>query len=97
MGETRPYLRGKMVDFLGRDFPFEVNHKIVVKLNTGCVQNVVTTWRDGLGRPRLGTDAEDFFPGTGHRDTYPHLDEVHVMNFPIFNVVLFLMNIKLTK
>jgi hypothetical protein len=23
----------------------EVNHKIVVKLNTGCVQNVVATWR----------------------------------------------------
>ncbi len=37
-----------------------LNHKIVVKLNTGCVQNVVTTWRSGLGRPRLGTDAEEF-------------------------------------
>ncbi len=49
--------------------------KIAVKLNTGCVQNVVTTWRGGLGRPRLGTYAEDFFPGTG--DTYPHLDEIH--------------------
>ena len=35
--------------------------KIVVKLNTGCVQNVVTTWHDGLGRPLLGTDAEDHF------------------------------------
>jgi hypothetical protein len=57
-------------------FCSEVNHKIVVKLNTGCVQNVVTTWRGVLGRPRLGTDAEDsFFPGTG--DTYPHLDEIH--------------------
>ncbi len=41
-------------------FCSEVNHKIVVKLNTGCVQNVVTTWRGGLGRPSLGTDAEDF-------------------------------------
>jgi hypothetical protein len=57
-------------------FCSEVNHKIVVKLNTGCVQNVVTTWRGGLGRPRFGTEAEDsFFPGTG--DTYPHLDEIH--------------------
>ncbi len=63
--------------FLGTGrFCSEVNHKIVVKLNTGCVQNVVTTWRGGLGRPRLGTDAEDsFFPGTG--DAYPHLDEIH--------------------
>ncbi len=76
--ERRPYLRGKVVDFLGRTFCSEVNHKIVVKLNTGCVQNVVTTWRVGLGRPRLGTDAEDsFFPGTG--DTYPHLDEIHAL------------------
>jgi hypothetical protein len=57
-------------------FCSEVNHKIVVRLNKGCVQNVVTTRRCGLGRPRLGTDAEDsFFPGTGH--TYPHLDEIH--------------------
>jgi hypothetical protein len=56
-------------------FLSKVNDKIVVKLNTGCVQNVVTTWRSGLGRPRLGTDAEDFVSGTGH--TYPHLDEVH--------------------
>ncbi len=59
-----------MVDFLGLDFPFEVNHKIVVKLNTGCVQNVDTAWRGRLGRPHLGTDTEDFFPGTSH--TYPH-------------------------
>ncbi len=77
--EQRPYLLGKMVDFLGLDFPFEANHKIVLKLNTGCVQNVVTTWRCGLGLPHLGTDAEDsFFLGTG--DTYPgypHLDEIH--------------------
>jgi hypothetical protein len=29
----------------------KVNHRIVVKLNTYCVQNVVTTWRGGLGRP----------------------------------------------
>ncbi len=50
----------------------------MVKLNTCCVQNVVTTWRGGLGRTRLGTDAKDFvFPGTGH--TYPHLDEIHVL------------------
>jgi hypothetical protein len=41
----------------------KVNHKIVVKLNTGCVQNVVTTWRYRL------------ISGTCH--TYPHLDEVH--------------------
>ncbi len=51
-------------------FLSKVNHKIVVKLNTGCVQNVVTTWRCELGRPRLGTDAEDDFPGTSY--TYPH-------------------------
>ncbi len=42
-------------------FCSEVNYKIVVKLNTGCVQNVVTTWCGGLGWPRLGTDTEDFF------------------------------------
>jgi hypothetical protein len=41
-------------------FLSEVNHKIVVKLNTGCVQNVVTAWRGWLGQPHLGTDAEDF-------------------------------------
>ncbi len=55
------HTRGKVVDFLGRDFPFEVNHKIVVKLNIGCVQYVVTTERCGLGRPRLGTDGEDLY------------------------------------
>ncbi len=58
--ERCPYLHGKLVDFLGRDFPFE-SHKIVDKLNKGCVQNVVTTRRGRLGRPLLGTDAEDFF------------------------------------
>jgi hypothetical protein len=58
-------------------FLSKVNHKIVVKLNTGCVQNVVTAWRCRLGRPLLGTDAEDFFQGTCH--TYPHLNEVHVV------------------
>jgi hypothetical protein len=63
-------------------FCSEVNHKIVVKLNTGCVQNAVTTWCGGLGRPLLGTDEEDsFFPGTG--DPYPHLDEIHGARFPI--------------
>ncbi len=57
-------------------FCSEVNHNLVVKLNTGCVQNVVTTLRGGLGRARLETDAEDsFIPGSG--DTYPHLDEIH--------------------
>ncbi len=61
---------GTFLSFLSK-----VNHKIVAKLNTDCVQNVVTTWYCWLGRPRLGTDSEDFFPGTGH--TYPHLDEVH--------------------
>ncbi len=50
-----------MVDFLGRDFPFEVNHKIVVKLNTGCVQNVVTAWLGRLGWPLLWTDEKVFF------------------------------------
>ncbi len=69
MGETRVTSTPvwQMVDFLGLDFPSEVNHTLVVKLNTGCVQNVVITWRCGLGRALLGTDAEDsFFPGTGH-------------------------------
>jgi hypothetical protein len=78
MGETRVTSTPvwQMVDFLGWDFPSEVNHNLVVKLNTGCVQNVVTTWRCRLGLALLGTDAEDsFFPGTGH--TYPHLDEIH--------------------
>jgi hypothetical protein len=42
-------------------FLSEVNNKLVVKLNTGCVQIVVTTERGGLGRPSLGTDAEDLF------------------------------------
>jgi hypothetical protein len=54
----------------------EANHKILVKLNKSCVQNVMTTWCGGLGRPSLGTDAEDFFfqePVT----LTPHLDEVH--------------------
>jgi hypothetical protein len=51
--------------------------KVTGQLGTGYVQNVVTTWRGWLGWPRLGTDAEVFFPGTGH--TYPHLDEVHDM------------------
>jgi hypothetical protein len=74
-------------------FCSEVNHKIVVKLNTGCVQNVVTTWRGGLGRPRLVTDAEDsFFPGIG--DTYPHLDEIHgtEYNFSVIFCALLLIN-----
>ncbi len=55
-------LAWQMVDFLGRDFPSEINHNLVVKLNTSCVQNVVTTERSGLGQARLGTDVEDFFP-----------------------------------
>jgi hypothetical protein len=42
-------------------FLSEVNHNLVVKLNTGCVQNVVTTEHSGLGRARPGTDADDFF------------------------------------
>jgi hypothetical protein len=67
MGETRATsIPGKWSISWDGTFRSEVNHKIVVKLNTGCVQNVVTTWRGGLGRPRLGTDAEDFFPGTSH-------------------------------
>ena len=79
MGETRATSTPawQMVDFLGREICSEVNHNLVVKLNTSCVQNVVATERGGLGRARPGTDAEDsFFPGAGH--TYPHLDEIHV-------------------
>ncbi len=45
----------------GRTSFVKVNHKIVVKLNTGCVQNVVTTLNCGLCWPCLGTDTEDFF------------------------------------
>jgi hypothetical protein len=78
MGETRATSKPawQMVDFSGRDFRSEVNHNLVVKLNTSCVQNVVATERGGLGRARPGTDAEDsFFSGAGH--TYPHLDEIH--------------------
>jgi hypothetical protein len=48
-----------VVDFLALDSPF--GSKLVVKLNTGCVQNVVTTECCSLGRPRLGTDVEDLF------------------------------------
>ncbi len=74
--ERRPHLRGKWSIFWYGTFLSEVNHNLVVKLYTSCVQNVVTTERGGLGRARPGTDAEDsFFPGTGH--TYPHLDEIH--------------------
>ena len=76
MGETRARSTPawQMVNFWDGTFPSEVNHNLVVKLNTSCVQNVVTTERGGLGRARPGTDSEDsFFPGTGH--TYPHLDE----------------------
>ncbi len=64
----------------GRTFGFEVNHKIVVKLSTGCIKKcVVTTWRGGLGLPRLGTDTEEFFSGTSN--TGPHVDEVHGWNW----------------
>ncbi len=55
------------------------NFKLVVKLelNTGCqcVQNVVTrtTERGGLGRPRLGTDAEDLFFQEPVTLQHPHL------------------------
>ncbi len=78
MGETRATSTPawQKVDFLGQDFLSEVNHNLVVKLNTDCVQNVVTTERGGLGRARPGTDAEEyFFPGAGH--TYTPLDEIH--------------------
>ncbi len=74
--ERRPHMRGKWSISWDGTFLSEVNHNIVVKLNTSCVQNVVTTERGGLGRAHPGTDAEDsFFPGTGH--THPHLDEIH--------------------
>ncbi len=48
---------------LNRTFSSQLNHKIGVKLNTGCVQNVtvVTTWSGRLGLPHLGTDTDDFF------------------------------------
>ncbi len=49
-----------LVDFFGQDFPFESKSQNSVKLKTGCVQNVATTWCCGLGRPSLGTDTEDF-------------------------------------
>ena len=66
-------------------FLLEVNHNLVVKLNTSCVQNVVATERGGLGRARPGTDAEDsFFPGAGH--TYPHLDEIHETNEDLIGI-----------
>jgi hypothetical protein len=58
-----------------RTFRLKVNHTIVVKLNTGCVRNVVSTLSCGLGWPCLGTDTGFLFPGTYH--TYPHLDENH--------------------
>ena len=63
MGETRATSKPawQMVDFSGRDFRSEVNHNLVVKLNTSCVQNVVAIERGRLGRARPGTDAEDSF------------------------------------
>jgi hypothetical protein len=82
MGETQatPHLRGKWSISWDGTFLSEVNHNLVVKLNTGCVQNVVTTERGGLGRARLGTDTEgSFFLGSGH--TYPHLDEIHDIGY----------------
>jgi hypothetical protein len=72
--ERCPYLRSKWVDFLGRDLNFESKSQLSRRTKHRLCKTVVT-WRGGLGRPRLGTDAEDFFPGAGH--TYPHLDEVH--------------------
>ena len=75
----RPHLRGKWSISWDGTLLSEVNHNLVVKLNTSCVQNVVATERGGLGRARPGTEAEDsFFPGAGH--TYPHLDEIHDFN-----------------
>ena len=72
----RPHLHGKWSISGTGLLLSEVNHNLVVKLNTSCVQNVVATERGGLGRARPGTEAEDsFFPGAGH--TYPHLDEIH--------------------
>ncbi len=59
--EQRPHLCGKWLISWDGTFLSEVNHNLVVKLNTGCVQNVVTTERCGLGRARLGIYAEDFF------------------------------------
>ncbi len=76
--ERRPHLRGNWSISWDGTFLSEENHNLVVKLNTGCVQNVMTTKRCGLGRAHLGNDSEDFFflePG----DTYPHLDEVHAL------------------
>jgi hypothetical protein len=85
MGETRAMSTPawQMVDFWDGTLCSELNHNLVVKLNTSCVQNVVATERGGLGRARPGTDAEDsFFPGAGH--TYPHLDEIHVRDLLSF-------------
>ena len=69
MGETRTTSTpdGKWSISWDGTFLLEVNHNLVVKVNTGCVQNVVTTERGGLGRARPGTDAEELFflePGT---------------------------------
>ena len=78
----RPNLRGKWSISGTGLLLLEVNHNLVVKLNTSCVQNVVATERGGLGRARPGTDAEDsFFPGAGH--TYPHLDEIHGLMYDL--------------
>ena len=52
-----------------------------------CVLNVGPAGCGGLGRARLGTDAEDsFFPGTG--DTHPHLNETHASSFFTMVVVV---------
>jgi hypothetical protein len=70
--ERRPYLRGKVVDFLVSVVKSQLSGQTKHRLCTKCSDHYI----GGLGRPRLWTDAEDsFFPGTGH--TYPHLDEIH--------------------
>jgi hypothetical protein len=62
--ERCPYLHGKMVDFLGRDSRFESTSQnsgvTKHRLCTKCSDHL-PSWRGGLGRPRLGTDTEDFF------------------------------------
>ncbi len=90
--EQRPYLRGKMVDFLGRDFPLgsksqnsgQTKHRLFTKCSDHSARRAWLAppwdWRRGL------------FSGTSH--TYPHLDEVHDLHVYVSASFNFVINTK---
>ncbi len=90
--ERRPYLRGKVVDFLGRDFRFwgksQLSGQTKHRLCTKCSDHVAR--RAGPAQP----ETEDFFSGTGH--TYPHMNEIHVpgLGGKILDILLHYSNLQ---